>query len=76
MFHVTPPEYPAPVIKITTGPPTAADLAPAADDDETTHSHDDSNTGIVVGVIIGVVVIAGVGGALVLRSKRRTRATA
>jgi uncharacterized protein YcnI len=65
------PEHPAPVIKITAGPPTAADLAPASDDGGATHDHDESHTGLIVGLVIAAVVVVGAGGALVLRAKRR-----
>jgi uncharacterized protein YcnI len=68
------PEYPAPQIKLTAGVPTAEDLAPPVDDAEAGHSHDDSNTGVIVGGSIAAVVI--VGGAAVVIVRRRGRSSA
>ena len=70
------PELPAPIIKVTAGPPTAADLAPA-DDDEAAHAHEhsDSHTGLIVGVVVGAVVAAGTAGSLVARKRRRAHSS-
>ncbi|MEY2583149.1 MAG: periplasmic copper chaperone [Ilumatobacteraceae bacterium] len=85
------PQHPAPTIKITQGPPTAADLTPTPDATTasdgtlvatsgtdtpispsvtTTAADNSSNTGAIVGVIIGaVIVVAGVGLMLARRRK-------
>jgi uncharacterized protein YcnI len=100
------PQHPAPAVKITSGPPTSADLAPVdnGSDDAAvpvgsttgtigvsvssqlpvtsapvtsvpvtsapvTTKADSSNTGVVVGVIVGAAIV--IGGAVLLATKRK-----
>ena len=97
------PQYPAPAVKITSGPPTSADLAPVDEGSDATApvgsttgttgsttgttsttgissqlpvtsapiptKDDSSNTGVVVGVIVGAVIV--IGGAVLLATKRK-----
>jgi uncharacterized protein YcnI len=107
------PEHPAPVVKVTAGPPTSSDLAPEHDDggDDATATtgvgspdteaepttavplttapgptvspttappatlqesmDDSSNTGAIIGIVAGVVVV--VGGAIVIAKRRPKR---
>ncbi|MCU1398361.1 MAG: hypothetical protein JWN62_1470 [Acidimicrobiales bacterium] len=69
------PELPAPAVLVTDGPPTSAQLAPAADDAAspssvaTTSGDGSSNTGVIIGIGIGAVVV--IGGAVLLATRRR-----
>ena len=66
------PEHPAPTVKVTAGPPTAADLTPEEEAATATpaSSDDSSNTGLIVGLAAAVVVIGGVSA---VTFRRRTR---
>ena len=79
------PENPAPTIKITTNPPTAAELTPAPEEPEgtadtvaatatdtaitTAKADDSSNTGTIVVIVIIVIIVLAGGGILLARRK-------
>jgi uncharacterized protein YcnI len=69
------PDHPAAMIKVTTGAPTAADLAAPADDPATSDAKtsSSSHTGLYVGLGIGVVVVAA---GLVVLTRTRKRPVA
>ena len=76
------PQYPAPTLKVTDGPPTSADLTPEPEATDaagtaapvsatvaaSTPAKDSSNTGTVVVVVVVAVVLVG-GGTLLVRRK-------
>ena len=63
-------EFPAPVldVKQSGGDTTSSTQVPVT---TTKKSSDDSNTGLIVGIAVGAIVLLGVGGALYARSKKQ-----